>query len=586
MARVWSVVAAVLLAAVGVAWPGGGPAEAYCISSIDAKCNPQALGVFAAFGETAPGVVSSTATATTGTVALNTAANAAAAVAVTATGLGVGHMLWGGEAPPELVVPLGREPGWVEGDNISEYTTTAYGTRTRWMEYRIVSAPAYGANGALVYQRRCVFEAGGGSGTMASPNIGQLGNPASAGSLGTVQCPSDGDGGYVYPGPWTQHTVSITTGFRRVSGVGVEWRPTGYPGEIDPGVEGGFGLVTTTLECGNGVDATHLVTASALVTFEPSAEFEYPGAECPAGEVVFGYGITWTTSEGGEQDIVPWTPTPEWVHSIPVEWPGCIGGGCEVTLWRGQGAEADYCGVAGIGCPSWYADAHNEDKYECRFGGYVVDLGYCNIFRKPGQVQPNTGTQTDPKNGVQASNGAGPDTSLDLAPGELPGGGTVPGGGPVGPGWDPQGGEEIPTGECFPGGWGIFNPVEWVLRPVKCALVWAFVPRAQVVETQFEGLNDAMSEHGVLSVMPAVAEVPAAISDGWTAGCSGGLVGVDVPIGDGSIPFGFPCTPGEAVASVDSDYDEWYLLWTVLLVASTVWTGFILVRAQVGTRDA
>jgi hypothetical protein len=30
--------------------------------------------------------------------------------------------------------------------------------------------------------------------------------------------------------------------------------------------------------------------------------------------------------------------------------------------------------------------------------------------------------------------------------------------------------------ECFPSGWGLLNPVDWVLKPVKCALVWAFVP--------------------------------------------------------------------------------------------------------------
>lgn len=27
---------------------------------------------------------------------------------------------------------------------------------------------------------------------------------------------------------------------------------------------------------------------------------------------------------------------------------------------------------------------------------------------------------------------------------------------------------------CWPSGWGWFNPLEWVLHPIKCALVWAF----------------------------------------------------------------------------------------------------------------
>lgn len=32
------------------------------------------------------------------------------------------------------------------------------------------------------------------------------------------------------------------------------------------------------------------------------------------------------------------------------------------------------------------------------------------------------------------------------------------------------------SGVCFPSGWGLFNPVEWVVKPVKCVLIWAFVP--------------------------------------------------------------------------------------------------------------
>lgn len=30
---------------------------------------------------------------------------------------------------------------------------------------------------------------------------------------------------------------------------------------------------------------------------------------------------------------------------------------------------------------------------------------------------------------------------------------------------------------CAPSGWGWFNPVEWVQKPVKCAILWAFVPK-------------------------------------------------------------------------------------------------------------
>jgi hypothetical protein len=46
------------------------------------------------------------------------------------------------------------------------------------------------------------------------------------------------------------------------------------------------------------------------------------------------------------------------------------------------------------------------------------------------------------------------------------------------PGANPNTPEDPDAADCFPNGWGIFNPAEWVLKPVKCALVWAFVPSA------------------------------------------------------------------------------------------------------------
>lgn len=44
------------------------------------------------------------------------------------------------------------------------------------------------------------------------------------------------------------------------------------------------------------------------------------------------------------------------------------------------------------------------------------------------------------------------------------------------------------TAECWPSGWGWFNPADWILRPIKCALVWAFVPEDQVIGDAVDGL--------------------------------------------------------------------------------------------------
>lgn len=42
---------------------------------------------------------------------------------------------------------------------------------------------------------------------------------------------------------------------------------------------------------------------------------------------------------------------------------------------------------------------------------------------------------------------------------------------------------------CWPGGWGWFNPLQWVLRPIKCALEWGFVPPAGVLDTKLAAFD-------------------------------------------------------------------------------------------------
>lgn len=50
--------------------------------------------------------------------------------------------------------------------------------------------------------------------------------------------------------------------------------------------------------------------------------------------------------------------------------------------------------------------------------------------------------------------------------------------------------------ECFPSGWGWLNPVEWVLKPVKCALLWAFwdADSAQEMSDLWDGTGEPWAE--------------------------------------------------------------------------------------------
>lgn len=474
------------LLVLGVVPGSAAPAAAYR-SSLD---SPQGLAVLADYAAmsaggsstaVSAGVVSTTSAVTTGSTAVVGGLSVGqqvlnSAVAATAVGiLAAQFFKWGESAPPELTLPDAVQAGWVNGDNVLNQSTTAYGTMVVDTAYEILSAPAYGQSGQITYRYRCLYRSGSSQGTLprlrALNASGQvISNNFTAGGCTLI---NQNEGTFAPATSWTTATAQVTGALARIvdSFATAQWIPEGAVGGQPPAVEP-LGTVTSTVQCGTGPGDLHYVVESTLRAYSPGGQFEIPSPQCPAGEVVFGYGVTWTTGETTE-DIVPWTATPEWVHSIPTEFPECLGSACDLTLWQTfSDSPALYCGVAAVGCPQWYTHVQSDpDTYECRWGSYTVSLGYCNVFRSPGTVTPNTPTQTDPKNGTRQSTGANPDTSLNLPVKPEP----------DSPFYSPQlPPEHEPVesfGECFRGGFGQFNPIEWVLTPIKCAFVWAFIPR-------------------------------------------------------------------------------------------------------------
>ena len=76
---------------------------------------------------------------------------------------------------------------------------------------------------------------------------------------------------------------------------------------------------------------------------------------------------------------------------------------------------------------------------------------------------------------------------------------------------------------CWPGGTAAFNPLEWVLQPVKCALSWAFVPRQDVAQQQMTKVETAF---GKVPVVASIGTVTTAIGTlgggaGGGSGCTG-----------------------------------------------------------------
>jgi hypothetical protein len=140
--------------------------------------------------------------------------------------------------------------------------------------------------------------------------------------------------------------------------------------------------------------------------------------------------------------------------------------------------------------------------YACSFNGNPVALTECGVYRYTFDSRTATPTITDPVTDEQIVWGSRPDGSNSIDPGTGPGTATSPG------------------TQCM-AEWGSApDPVQWVLHPVKCALVWAFVPRTAVATaTQLR-----MEDHWRGSLPGQLAEAISGIGVELDAGDCGGLV--------------------------------------------------------------
>ena len=80
---------------------------------------------------------------------------------------------------------------------------------------------------------------------------------------------------------------------------------------------------------------------------------------------------------------------------------------------------------------------------------------------------------------------------------------------------------EPDTDECWPSGWGWFNPADWVLKPIKCALEWAFIPPEGSLGSFIEDAKDLAAAQFPFSLMFVVVDFLDTTADNASgaAGC-------------------------------------------------------------------
>lgn len=214
------------------------------------------------------------------------------------------------------------------------------------------------------------------------------------------------------------------------------------------------------------------------------------------------------------------TPTPVWDAkpptpdpAMPLCDPSRPGQGCKLGLKL----DNQECVMGLFACANWAElskDPNWTPRYSCEYGPYVVALAVCTPLEKGyqpgGAPATNPNTDGDPKTG----DNTGPDGKPDPGPNNTPTTTGTPGaGGQPNPNADPKG------KECFPTGWGVFNPLEWVMKPVGCALTAAFVPTNTVVQAQTTRIQDKIKNAGPGKVIAAWQTTFNSVGGG--SGCAG-----------------------------------------------------------------
>lgn len=234
---------------------------------------------------------------------------------------------------------------------------------------------------------------------------------------------------------------------------------------------------TTFVEC---IDSGGTLSTISRDWFGDSPGMVVPS--CEAAGKGHGTGKIWVDG------FAPGTtanPTRVWDNPAPAVTPGrelCAptraAAGCELKV-KIDGLP---CTVGNWECENWQDVNQNDPgkdgttpRVSCQYGPYSVPLSTCNPLERAYEPDgaPVNDANTD-GNPATRSN-----TNLDNAPNPTPEN-AKPQGVPGVSAAAPPVGSTTEQGECFPSGWAAFNPVEWVMKPVGCAMDAAFKPKKDV----------------------------------------------------------------------------------------------------------
>jgi hypothetical protein len=257
---------------------------------------------------------------------------------------------------------------------------------------------------------------------------------------------------------------------------------------------------------GGGGDTTY-TSYSAVFKEADSSLPDFPNTDCPAGTLATSYTVYEgdATGAGGPQ-VLTWTAPSSWANPSSVTYSDCLPGGsaapCTVRLLKATPFGLYDCASGSVDCTDFDPSTSTTQQYQCQWGTHVMALDQCIALKQAPATTP-----------VGSTTGTPQDVQAPASDGEAA---------PVGP--------QQSNASCI--GQVTWNPISWVLKPIKCALTWAFVPDPATLSTQINGVRTAVAGSSLGAAYTPVNEVASAwgqIASGQSGGCLGPGFTLSVP---------------------------------------------------------
>jgi hypothetical protein len=405
---------------------------------------------------------------------------------------------WGsGDASKPSGTPSGTAHV-VAGLNLSNIALTDTHTLTSNLTWSAAAGSSLSASYGYVFQCQYATSSGIGdsNGNFTIQQIGDVRNLAAPVNVSMpFQCKAN-KGGVDYYGtpvalkiglPGTDSLPSLPTDGSEPSGgpaneVMYGAFKTGQFNPNDPATK-----YTTNVECIDNFGTKSTISADS---FGNQGGIKMPS--CAAAGRGHGTGVSTVDGYAPGSNVptrlysTSFTPDP----SKPLCDPGLSSGGCLLSV----SIDGKPCTVGDIQCENWIKVDQGDSTHtrvSCNQGPYVAALSACFLLERayyPGGAPANAAnTDGDPATASNTDLNGNPMPAQQPSPVNV---GTVPGGaGAPAPAPAPAPGASPNPGDCWPSGWGVLNPLEWVYDPIVCASKALFEPTKDVPTriTQMQG---------------------------------------------------------------------------------------------------